>query len=96
VRVEARKLSITREDVLAGLMDAVNMAATSAELTGAWREIGKVIGAYAPTEVKVSKRISVVREQVAQMTDEELAKLGAIEGEYEVLDFEEAEADARS
>ena len=34
--------------MLTGMMDAVSAAATAAELVMAWREIGKLLGAYEP------------------------------------------------
>lgn len=87
---------IDREAVLTGLMDAVRSAATSAELTMAWREIGRLIGAYAPdrTEVVVHNLTS---DKLRTVSDRELLGLrdkgaGAptevvqtMEGEFDVL-----------
>lgn len=86
LRVKSHQMQITREDVLAGLMDATRMASTATELTGAWREIGKIIGAYEPTKIDVNV---TKREQLETVSDEELAQLAAIEGEYQVLTFDE-------
>ena len=81
--------TLTRNDVLAGLMDAVNMAQTATEMVAAWREIGKVIGAYEPTklDVQITKP-----EQLRELNDRELLELSAIEGE--LVDFNESIEDA--
>lgn len=81
---------LTRNDVLNGLMDATHMAANATELVAAWREIGKVIGAYEPER----KEISITdRRQIQELSDDDLAQLAAIEGEYQVIDFEEGGQD---
>lgn len=85
IQVETHNRGITRDDVLAGLMDATNMASTATELVAAWREIGKIIGAYEPKKVDVN--ITDTR-QLQEQSDEDLARLAAIDGEYQVLDFE--------
>lgn len=98
------KLTLDRNDVLNGLMDAVRAAATSTEMTAAWREIGKVIGAYEPEVVKHKHELT--RDQLEVMTEDELIALSgeedfrlpddadaAIDAEFEVLSSEvEAEA----
>lgn len=86
IRVESNKIAITRDDCLAGLMDAVNMSATAAELTSAWKEIAKMQGYYAPTEqnVNVTKR-----EMVAKLDDSKLMEMAAIDGDYELVDFDD-------
>lgn len=90
------RLSFSRDDVLAGLMDAVHAAANSTELTGAWREIGKMIGAYEPEVVKHKHEIT--KEHLQVLSEEELIALAgeedfrldpegeaALEAEFEVL-----------
>lgn len=80
-----KELSLTRQHVLQGLLDAVDLAATSTELTGAWREIGKLIGAYEPERVQIDVN-HVTSDQLRDMSVQELAALanmqGVIEGEY--------------
>tara|TARA_R110002167_G_scaffold60282_5_gene170449 strand:- start:4547 stop:5101 length:555 start_codon:yes stop_codon:yes gene_type:complete len=85
-----------RDLVLGGLMDAVESAATSTELTMAWREIGKVIGAYAPerTELIVG---DMTPDRLRQLSEKELLGLvdqgkqapeelvHVLDGEFEVL-----------
>ena len=87
-----RQLTVTRQDVLQGLLDAVEASATATELTMAWREIGKLIGAYEP-EQKVVKVVNA--EQVRNLPDDKLLELAEledfrlpppIEGEYEHVD----------
>ena len=73
-----KKISVTRHDVVAGFMDAVNMADSSTELVMAWRELGKIIGAYEP-EVKVIAHVDVTAEKVRNMKDEDLLKMAEIE-----------------
>lgn len=68
-----KKAELTREDVLEGLQEAVRAAATSTEMTAAWREIGKVIGAYAPTIVEVHDKPTA--KELRSMTDEQLLEL---------------------
>lgn len=90
-------LGITREDVLQGFMDAVRAASSSTEITMAWREIGKVIGAYEPEKIEVTHKLEdVTGQKLRVMRDEDLAALAAgtkgqvleddiLDAEYEVL-----------
>lgn len=73
-----KKIAVTRHDVVAGFMDAVNMAESSTELVMAWRELGKIIGAYEP-EVKVIAHVDVTAEKVRNMKDEDLLKMSEME-----------------
>jgi len=91
-RVALRRIAINREDVLEGLMDAVHASQTSTELTAAWREIGKLVGAYEPEQVKHT-HIHKTQEQMEQLSDEELLKLAdhegfTLEGEFTVEDMD--------
>lgn len=72
------KLVVTREDVIAGFLDAVNSAATSTELTAAWRELGKMIGAYEPEVLRIEERPTA--EKIRKMKDSDLAALAEQEG----------------
>lgn len=78
----AHRQSVTRQDVLDGLMDATRMAATATELVSAWREIGKLIGAYEPQKYEVTVND---KRQLQEMSDEQLQQLAAIDGDFEVV-----------
>ena len=52
-----RAQDLTKNDVMTGMLDAVDAAATASELVMAWRELGKLIGAYEP-----EKRILEIHE----------------------------------
>ena len=69
---------ITRGEVLQGFMDAVTAAQSSTELVMAWREIGKVIGAYSP-EVKINITADITAEKVRNMDDEALLEMAEME-----------------
>jgi hypothetical protein len=93
-KVLGLKQQLTREDVLAGLYEATQMAATATEMVAAWREIGKVIGAYDAQKVDI--RISD-REQLRDLSDEDLRSQlegTVIEGEYSLIEFDDSEDDA--
>lgn len=94
LKLAAREARVTRDDVISGFMDAVNMAATSAELTQAWREIGKMIGAYEPQRIKVDHTHTITMEQIASLNDNELAELAAIDAEFVALDTEDEDGSA--
>jgi len=96
-----QQMSLGRADVLKGLLDSVDTAATSTELTAAWREIGKLIGAYEPEKVEHTHKLEdLSREKLATMSDAELLKHSGqaefrlvdedvIDGEYEELSTED-------
>jgi len=86
IKTQIREIAYTREDIAAGFMDAINVASTAGEMISGWREIAKLYGLYAP-----EKRETLIRKEAVQsLTDEELARAaGILEGDYEVLDFEE-------
>lgn len=84
LKVREYERDLTRQDVLNGLMDATHMASTATEMVAAWREIGKVIGAYEPEK----KEVTITdKRQIQEMSDDDLARL-AIDGEYEIVDLE--------
>lgn len=98
-----QKITVTRADVIQGFMDAVNSAQSSTELVMAWREIGKVIGAYEP-EVKIVKHLDITAEKVRSMKDEDLLRLAEMESfmlpdieadiiEGEFVEMDELDAD---
>ena len=84
-----KKLALTREDVLHGLMDAVDTAATATELTNAWREIGRLIGAYEPEKVTVTIE-DMAGENLQTMSVQELAAIAdmqrVFDGEFTRVD----------
>lgn len=78
---------IGKNDVLQGMKDAVESAATSGELVMAWREIGKLIGAYEP-ERKILEVHDYTKEELKALKDEDLLRMAggrmqdALEGEF--------------
>mgnify|MGYP003593905267 CR=1 FL=1 len=81
-RADATRLSIERETVLAQLLEAVEMARTQmnpAGMVAGLREIGKLMGFYAPERVKVAVDAGQAAElrRLERMSDEELVALMA-------------------
>jgi hypothetical protein len=75
-KTAVRRTVVTRNDVIQGLLDAVDAAATSTELTAAWRELGKVIDAYAPERVELTLTAEdLTRERLSNMSTEQLLEL---------------------
>lgn len=81
---------LSKSDVMTGMLDAVEAAATASELVLAWRELGKLIGAYEP-EKKILEIHDYTREELKGMSDNELLKLSggkfadAIDAEFEEI-----------
>lgn len=81
---------VKREDIIGGLIEAAAMAKLLADPMGmiaAWRELGKLLGHYAPEVKKVEKGINKrdLLGAMDQLTDEELLRLRGgrvIEGEF--------------
>ena len=74
---EAERLQINRQDVLDGLLEAVALAQTKADpaaMISGWREIGKMLGFYAPElrSVKLTASGDALRAQYEALSDEEL------------------------
>jgi len=65
---------LTKSDVMTGMLDAVEAAATASELVLAWRELGKLIGAYEP-EKKILEIHDYTRDELKAMTDNDLLRL---------------------
>lgn len=89
-------MNLQIKDVLNGLMDAVGAAQNSLDLVAAWREIGKILGAYEHAkkiEIDVQSRIEHIHhsKQLERMSDADLVKLAelgddfVLEGEYEEI-----------
>lgn len=95
-----KQLILTRNDVLQGLLDAIEDAKLQGEAMpqiAGWREIGKVIGAYAPEERKISYSgdVTVIQKRIQELADEKLHEYALIEGEVvsedqSVTTFEES------
>lgn len=85
---------ITRNTVIAGLKEAIDMSRTIGEpaiMVAAWREIGKMCGFYEPVKVKVDLTSGGVSLQtrLTTLTDADLLKLaagGALAATGEVID----------
>lgn len=79
---DATRLLIQRENVLAGLLEAVGQAREQRNPMGmiaGFREIGRLMGFYAPEVKKVDLNVSAQAEmgRLNQMTDAELLKIMA-------------------
>jgi hypothetical protein len=85
-KAAVRRATVSKEDVIAGLLDAVDAAGTSADLTAAWREIGRVIGAYEPQRVEVISKVEdLTRERLLTMSTKDLIELTKREnGKFEL------------
>lgn len=82
--VDARRLEIERQDVIQGLLEGVAAAksqANPAAMIAGWREIGKMLGFYAPEvrRVEVGPRHGGLLARFGAMTDAELAAFAAAE-----------------
>lgn len=74
------RYDLSRDDVISGFMDAVNAAGNSTELVAAWREIGKLLGHYAPDRIEVKHQVeNMTLNKLEAMSEEELAKLADME-----------------
>ena len=91
-----RRVAIEIDDVLEGLMEAVHAAQNSMEMVAAWREIGRIIGAYEHAkrvEVKIEhKHIKSVK-QLERLSDKDLAELAALGDSFTIEDAEYSEID---
>jgi len=83
-RAALKNLCLTREHVLHGLLDAVDTSATATELTNAWREIGRVIGAYEPDKVQIDTS-NIEPESLRTMSIVELAALAEMQGIFDEI-----------
>lgn len=76
-------MAITKEDVIAGFKDGIDMArimADSKAMVAGWKEIGELLGYYAPQKVDVNLNTSVevLQKTIRTIPTEELIKrLGA-------------------
>lgn len=81
----SKRLHITRETVLQGLLEAVALAkeeGTTVALVTAWREVAKLLGMYPSSRLQVEARVTTSQEptvkQIERMSDAEL--LAIIDG----------------
>lgn len=76
-------MAITKEDVIAGFKEGVDMARMLADpktMVAGWKEIGEMLGYYAPQKVDVNLNtsIEVLQKTIRSIPTEELVKrLGA-------------------
>ena len=99
----AASVGMTRQRVMEGLLEAVEMAKIQADPTAmiaGWREVGKMCGYYEPVKKQIDVNITgnVVMERLNRLSDSELLKLieqqttNALEGEFaEVVEDNEDE-----
>lgn len=89
----AQAVGMTRQRVMEGLLEAVEMAKIQADPTAmiaGWREVGKMCGYYEPVKKQIDVNIAgnVVMERLNRLSDSELLKLieqqttNALEGEF--------------
>lgn len=76
----AKNTEVTKEMVAAGLLDAANIAKLQGDVTGqvaAWRELGKLLGFYAPEVKKIEKGINKaeLKKALADMSDDDLLRI---------------------
>lgn len=102
-------VGMTRERVMNGLVEAIDMARTMADpnaMVAGWREVGKMCGYYAPVSVKVDVSVTdnTAYGRLNRMSDAELLELAKkdrltidVEAkevpQLQVREEEEAEAD---
>lgn len=80
---------VERADVLAGFLDAIQLARTMADPTAmisGWREVGKMLGLYEPEvkKIELTAGQAALRGKLEVMTDEELLAISegvTLEGE---------------
>lgn len=83
----AADLEITRQRVLDGLLEAVEMArqrADPAAMISAYREVGRLCGFYAPAQVQVGVQLGDAEaaelRRLEAMSDEDLARIAFGQG----------------
>jgi phage terminase small subunit len=77
-RMVVEKFDVSREDVLRGMFDAVQASGNATELVAAWREIGRIVGAYEALKVDVMHRIEdVTLDKLQALSTKELIELSA-------------------
>ena len=82
---DAARLSIQREDVLNGLVEAAAMAKLQCDPAGmvaAWKQVGHLMGYYSPERIKVDMRVQgqTMVNHLERLSDAELLALIASGG----------------
>lgn len=82
---------MTRQRVMDGLLEAVEMAKLMAEpatMVSGWREIGKMCGYFEPKKVDVNVNVTgnVIHQRLNQLSDAELLKIIQEQGADPLLD----------
>ena len=85
---------MTRQRVMDGLLEAVEMAKLMAEpatMVSGWREIGKMCGYFEPKKVDISVNVTgnVIHQRLNQLSDAELLKIIQEQGAEPLLDAPE-------
>lgn len=85
---------MTRQRVMDGLLEAVEMAKLMAEpatMVSGWREIGKMCGYFEPKKVDINVNVTgnVIHQRLNQLTDAELLKIIQEQGAEPLLDAPE-------
>lgn len=90
------RAEITREDVLAGFKDAIDIARVQSDATpmiAGWREIGRMLGMYEAKKVEVTLTgdAATMQKRLQGMSDDDLLRQitqnsAVIEGEFEEMD----------
>ena len=79
---DAARLCLRREDVLAGLLEAAEMAKLMADPAGmvcAWKQVGLLMGYFSPERIKVDMNIDVAgRAELGRMNQLSVAQLLAL------------------
>ena len=81
-RVFAAELRVAKEDVIAGLLAAIQMARLAADpqaMIKGWTEIGKMLGYYAPetTKLEITDNQKRLQSKFEAMSDEDLLAIVA-------------------
>jgi phage terminase small subunit len=82
---DSQRLQIERQDVIAGLLGAIEQARAQANpgaMIAGWREVGRMLGFYEPQrhQVEVSAAAEAEMVRYERMTDAELVRLVAAPG----------------
>ena len=85
---------MTRQRVMDGLLEAVEMAKLMAEpatMVSGWREIGKMCGYFEPKKVDINVNVTgnVIHQRLNQLSDAELLKIIQEQGAEPLLDAPE-------
>lgn len=85
---------MTRQRVMDGLLEAVEMAKLMAEpatMVSGWREIGKMCGYFEPKKVDINVNVTgnVIHQRLNQLSDAELLKIIQEQGADPLLDAPE-------